>query len=192
MKLIVEKKAVVIGMTVLVVLSILTVVLIALGAPQFLPSFEKTEIYKFECPGQFKISLRKGKTYTIWNYRQFRSRLNLEKYADLKIQIHPVVGEKFVSVYPCPRAPEGEDNDIKNFGIVAKRQLEFVAPSNGDFIFDCQSKCIVAIAPYDEEYVASTIDDHWINFHGSVNEFDFIAPVGKATPQTSGEVSTPH
>lgn len=165
----------------LVVLSILLIVLIAFGAPQFLPSFEKTELYKLECPGQFKISLSKGRTYTVWNYQQFRNRLNLEEYADLKIQIHPVAGDEFVSVYPCPRAPEGDDSDIKNFGVISKRQLEFMAPSNGDFIFDCNSKCIVAVAPCDEEYVASTLDDHWINFHGSVNEFDFVDPIGKAT-----------
>lgn len=153
---------------------------IAFGMTQYLPSFEPTEIYKFECPGRFRFKLTKSNRYTIWNYREFRTRLHLEKYANLVFQIRSPANGASVKIIPSPRpcilGPQGDYDDIHNFGVVANREFEFVAPETGLYILECKSNCIMAVAPYDELYAASTIDDHWINFHGSVNDFDFVKP----------------
>lgn len=152
---------------------------------ELIPISWNSETYKCQCPGTFRIKLTKDTEYRIWVYRKFRDRLKETGYLVPRLQLQDASSKLVVAISTLKQNPDLELNELENFGVKARTMFSFAVPKTGEYLLSCPDTCIVAVVPGSEEYVATTLYDHWPHYAGGFNDASFVEPVFDEQSQKS-------
>lgn len=158
-------------------IAIVLVTSFIMGWNELIPISWNSETYKCQGPGTFKIKLTQGTEYRIWVYRKFRDRLKETGYLIPKLYLEDATTKSAITIEPLKQHPDLELNELDNFGVKARTMFCFTVPKTGEYLLKFQDTCIVAVVPEGEEYVATTLYDHWPHYAGGFNDAGFVEPI---------------
>lgn len=150
-------------------LGVVFAIILGLSAYFYQQWSSQKDVHKLVMPATYKIDL-KPDTYSIWNYSSWPSKGINEVLKPIKITI---TGDKEIQLIPSESTNGGPD--VKRSGRIGRTDFHFDIKAAGTYLVTCDSRCVVIIVPTRLEYPATSMDDHWIDFPGAEDDFNFEA-----------------
>lgn len=150
------------------ILSLALLIILAISYEQW---SSQREVHKLIMPGTYKLQLEAGQ-YSVWNFSRWPSKKISEQLKDIQINIKGPAPITLTSIVPKDKSP-----DYKRDGKIGRTDLKFEVKIAGLYVIQCGERCVLVILPSCLEYPATTFGDHWINFPGAEDDYNFDKPI---------------